>query len=163
MPIALWFQFHMDHPSNARGLIPLLFLFQWPSPLFSLPPTSSQAPSWSWISWNYSTSEISKLKLLLQPQPQFCHSHSWDTFSLTLLGSPIPKSLYWTPRFSLTFIHLLIQFFHSLLNPLWKQILNQFDISSVPTCRLQSTAGEMTQLLRLVALTHSKFPKPPDC
>lgn len=36
-------------------------------------------------------------------------------------------------------------------------------ISSVPTRRLQSAAGEMIQLLKLVALAHSKFPKPPDC
>lgn len=36
-------------------------------------------------------------------------------------------------------------------------------VYSAPTRRLQSTAGKITQLLRLMALTHSQFPKSPDC
>lgn len=88
-------------------------------------------------------------------------SHSQDScLSLTLLPSPTLDSLRWTQgsvRPSLT------QFFHI---PCWthpesKSWINS-TISSAPTGRLQSTAGKMTQLLGLTAVTFPKSLNSPD-
>lgn len=107
MPPSLWFQFRMDNPSNAIGLIPFPLLFQWPAPLFYFLLTSSHAPPWSYVFWNYSASSyffsnFNFHSFILTPRTPF----PWPCWALqSLRASTGLQGSFWPS---------LTQFFHTL-------------------------------------------------